>query len=179
MITEFSSKTLDVGCGRSKRAGSIGIDRCALEGVDIVHDLEVFPYPIQSDWFEEIYLTNVIEHISNIVGLMEELHRVSADGAEIFISTPHFSSLYSYEDPTHVRHMSYDSMDYFSIGTRHANFYTEKKFQVINKRIDFGRSIPLSWIAKGISMISRRFYEKHFCFVFPANQLFFQLKVIK
>ena len=179
MVTKMVSKILDVGCGKAKRLGSLGIDRCDLDNVDIVHNLEVFPYPLPSGWFEEIYLSNVIEHISNIVGLMEELHRVAADGADIYISTPHFSSLYSYEDPTHVRHLSYDSMDYFSIETKHANFYTDKKFRIIEKRIDFGRSMPLSWVAKGIAMLSRRFYEKHFCFIFPANQLFFHLKVVK
>jgi hypothetical protein len=27
------------------------------------------------------------------------------------VTTPHFSSLYSYQDPTHVRHLAYDSLE--------------------------------------------------------------------
>jgi len=37
---------LDIGCGWSKRAGFVGMDKRNLPGVDIIHDLEIFPYPI-------------------------------------------------------------------------------------------------------------------------------------
>jgi hypothetical protein len=37
---------LDLGCGRFKHELSIGVDREPLEGVDLVHDLTVAPWPL-------------------------------------------------------------------------------------------------------------------------------------
>jgi hypothetical protein len=37
---------LDLGCGRFKHELAIGIDREAHEGVDLVHDLTVAPWPL-------------------------------------------------------------------------------------------------------------------------------------
>jgi ubiquinone/menaquinone biosynthesis C-methylase UbiE len=172
-------RVLDIGCGENKFMGSTGIDFSDVEGVGISHNLENFPYPIEDNSFDVVLLRNVIEHINGIVGLMEEIHRVSINGADVLISTPHFSSLYSYQDPTHVRHLAYDSMDYFTDKTKHANFYSKKIFKMESKMIDFGKSVPFSYIAKGIFKLSKHKYEKHFSFIFPANQLHYHLNVVK
>ena len=172
-------RVLDIGCGRNKYQGAVGIDFATCADLDISYDLNVFPYPLEESSFDVILLRNLIEHIQNIVGLMEEIHRVGVNAADVIISTPHFSSLYSYQDPTHVRHMAYDSMDYFTEDTAHANFYTDKRFRMMEKEIDFGKSFPFSYIAKGLFALSKHKYEKHFAFVFPANQLHFHLKVLK
>lgn len=172
-------RVLDVGCGQNKFEGSTGIDFALSADHDLSHDLNVFPYPIENDAYEVILLRNVIEHIQNIVGLMEEIHRVGKNGADVLISTPHFSSIYSYQDPTHIRHMAYDSMDYFTEDTKHSNFYSKCRFSMESKEIDFGKSLPWSYIAKGLFKLSNHKYEKHFAFMFPANQLNYHLKVIK
>jgi hypothetical protein len=48
-------KSLDIGCGKSKTSGCIGIDRVTLPGVDVVHDLDQFPWPFPDDEFSIIY----------------------------------------------------------------------------------------------------------------------------
>ena len=55
-------KILDLGCGQNKVPGAIGLDNIQLPGVDIVHDLMNFPYPIKSVSMDKIYLRHVIEH---------------------------------------------------------------------------------------------------------------------
>ena len=45
--------------------------------------------------------------------------------------------------------------------------------------IDFGKSFPFSAIARGLFALSPHKYEKHFCFMFPANSLWFHLRVKK
>ncbi|MHA1979217.1 MAG: hypothetical protein ACW98I_20110, partial [Candidatus Hodarchaeales archaeon] len=37
-------KILDVGCGTEKIDGAIGIDRVKLDGIDIIHDLDKYPW---------------------------------------------------------------------------------------------------------------------------------------
>lgn len=170
---------LDVGCGRNKSSGSTGIDFAQNSDADVRHDLNVFPYPLPGDAFEVILLRNVIEHLRDVVRLMEEVHRVGRNGSDVLITTPHFSSLYSYQDPTHLRHLAYESMDYFTAETGHSNFYTTKRFRMVAKGVDFGRSFPLSHLARGLFKLSAHKYEKHFAFIFPANSLWFHLQVVK
>ena len=74
-------KCLDVGCGRDKIPGSTGIDIAVASEADIRHDLGIFPYPVESDAYDAIFCRNVIEHVPNVVKLMEEIHRAGRPGA--------------------------------------------------------------------------------------------------
>ena len=38
---------LDIGCGSAKFPGAVGLDISADTDADVVHDLDVFPYPIE------------------------------------------------------------------------------------------------------------------------------------
>ena len=61
-------KILDLGCGENKVTNSIGLDNVNLPDVDIVHDLMDFPYPIENESIDKIYLRHVIEHFTNELG---------------------------------------------------------------------------------------------------------------
>jgi SAM-dependent methyltransferase len=172
-------QVVDLGCGQNKFAGAVGVDYAGNAYADVQHDLDVYPYPIADSSYDVVLLRNVIEHVRNVVGLMEEVHRIGRPNGEIIITTPHFSSLYSYQDPTHLRHLALDSMDYFTEHTRHSNFYTDCRFRVIGKGLDFGKSFPFSALAKGLAALSMRKYEKHFAFILPANSIWFHLQIIK
>jgi SAM-dependent methyltransferase len=175
----LGKRVLDIGCGRNKFPGAEGIDFAANSMADVRHDLNVFPYPLPESRYEAILLRNVIEHLQDVVRLMEEVHRVGKPGADVIITTPHFSSLYSYQDPTHIRHLALDSMDYFTEDTKHSNFYSDRRFRIVGRGLDFGKSFPFSPIAKGLFTLSARNYEKHFAFIFPANSLWFHLQAVK
>ena len=172
-------KAVDLGCGRDKIAGAVGVDFAGNALADVRHDLDAYPYPFTDGSFEVVVLRNVVEHVRDVVGLMEEIHRIGRAGADVLITTPHFSSLYSYQDPTHLRHLALESMDYFTEDTAHSNFYSRARFKVAARGLDFGRSFPFSAIARTLARISERKYEKHFAFMFPANSLWFHLKIVK
>ena len=97
----LSVKILDIGCGKHKWPGSIGLDIAPLDGVDVVHDLNQFPYPFSDDTFDRIRVIHVIEHIQSIPRTMEEIHRIARHGAEIDIETPHYTDASSWQDPSH------------------------------------------------------------------------------
>jgi 2-polyprenyl-3-methyl-5-hydroxy-6-metoxy-1,4-benzoquinol methylase len=172
-------EVVDLGCGQGKLAGAFGVDYAGNAHADLQHDLDVYPYPLPDSRFDVVLLRNVIEHVRNVVGLMEEVHRIGKPNGEVIITTPHFSSLYSYQDPTHLRHLALDSMDYFTDDTRHSNFYTDRRFRVMGKGLDFGKSFPFSNVARGLAALSLRKYEKHFAFMFPANSIWFRLQIVK
>ena len=61
------SQVLDVGCSRNKVKGAIGIDIDPSSQADIIHDLNQYPYPIESDSFETIMAQHIIEHVNDPV----------------------------------------------------------------------------------------------------------------
>jgi predicted SAM-dependent methyltransferase len=88
MMEKAEGRVLDVGCGRRKIAGAIGVDRFAVEGVDVVQDLDTFPYPFKSDTFREIHARHVIEHVRSVSCFLDELHRVLSRSGRLIITTP-------------------------------------------------------------------------------------------
>ncbi len=62
-INKSKFVSLDVGCGAYKRHGSIGMDIRPLEGVDIVHDINQFPWPIPDEVCMIVTASHVAEHI--------------------------------------------------------------------------------------------------------------------
>ena len=89
------SEILDIGCGQSKTPGAVGIDILPAPGVDIVHDLNRLPWPLEPNRFDAIICSHVLEHLLDLVGVLNEIHRVSRNGARVKIITPHFSILRS------------------------------------------------------------------------------------
>ena len=101
-------KILDVGCGpHSKIAGSVGLDMRPAPHVDVVHDLNIYPYPFSENTFDRIEASHIIEHIERPLYFMNELHRIGTEGALIRIITPHYSSQLSYGDLEHRYHFGY------------------------------------------------------------------------
>src|SRR5580692_10566989 len=109
-------KMLDIGCGRNKLPGAVGLDVVPLDTVDVVHDLNVFPYPFADNTFDTIRAIHVIEHMKSVVKTMEELHRIAKPNAMVTIVTPHYTDSSSWQDPTHLWHLNSGSFSFFEEG---------------------------------------------------------------
>jgi SAM-dependent methyltransferase len=97
-------RILDVGCGRDKYPGAIGIDINPATAADVLCDLDLSRLPFADDSFDEVRAVHVVEHVDDMMAVMEELHRVTRAGGRIFVVTPHYSDVASWTDPTHKRH---------------------------------------------------------------------------
>lgn len=168
-------KILDIGCGRAKHHGAVGIDWIPGPSVDIVHDLNKFPWPIEDDAFDEVICQDTIQLLDNVVKTMEEIHRIAKPGAIVKIRTPHFSHPNSFRDPMHKWHFTIDTFDYFTEGFNYP-IYTDKKFRMLKKEFIFNRKWGISAI---LAKTSRRRYEKFYCHRFPPNNMYFELEIIK
>ena len=129
---------LNLGCGRKKIAGFIGVDKIKTEAVDLVHDLDVFPYPFEDSSASEIVLDNVLEHLQDVIKVMEEIHRLSRPGAIVKISVPYFKSNSAFTDPTHRHFFSETSFKYFA-PDHPLHFYTSASFEVIKTEMIYHR----------------------------------------
>lgn len=95
---------LDVGCGFNKQAGYIGMDKRQVDNVDIVHDAEIFPWPLENDSCAVILMSHLIEHIKPWlrIDLLNECWRIMEHDGLLLIVTPHALSFGMSQDPTHI-----------------------------------------------------------------------------
>lgn len=135
-------KVLNLGCGKVRIPNSIGVDRVKIENyVDVVHDLDITPYPFKANSIDEIHFYHVLEHLQQPIKKLEELHRILKPGGVIYMRVPHFSSLGAFTDITHVRPFGYFSFDCFEKGD-YQHFYTEKVFKIVKKEIKYLGQYP-------------------------------------
>lgn len=70
---------LDIGCGENKQPGFVGMDIRESAGVEIVHNLEQFPWPLPDESVSMATASHVLEHITptstdpRLVGLIDLL----------------------------------------------------------------------------------------------------------
>jgi len=106
---------LDVGCRDRKEPNWVGIDNFSRPGVDIVHDLEKFPYPIKSDSCITIKAAHVAEHINPRLFFkwMDEMWRMLKVDGQFVLSAPYAGSIGFWHDPTHVCYLTEVTFQFF------------------------------------------------------------------
>jgi len=172
-------KILDLGCGNVKEEGALGIDYRFRPGVDIVHDLDLYPWPLENDSFDLVICKHIIEHLSDVIKAMEEIHRILKKGGAVKIYTPHFSNAISFKDPTHKWHFTSGSFDYFIEGLKEEEVpYTEVSFELVKKQLTFTNNL-ISPLARFLFKQCAKNYEKHLCHILPAKELYVEMKAIK
>ncbi len=170
------SNKLDVGCGSNKAAGFVGIDRFPLKGVDVVFDIDSNePWPLEDNSFDYIQAIHVIEHISNPIFFFEQIHRIARPGCVVHLETPHFSSVNSWNDPTHVRHYSSSFLDVIAEGYL---AYPAPKFKVTSKSITFS-GLFHTWPGWLFCKLSQSKYEKYYAWMFPASAVIVEVTILK
>lgn len=179
---ESHRKILDFGCGKKKRPNAIGIDRNPRSDADVLHDLNLFPYPFSDNTFDDIYCDNILEHLDDVIQVMTELHRISKPNGLIEITVPFFPHRNANTDPTHKHWFGVHSFDYFINGTSLGEFqYSPIQFKL--QSVEFDKGIEhrhffdsfLVWFANG----NKDFYENRLSNIFPLAQLTFRLVTVK
>lgn len=179
-------QVLEVGCGRNKTAGAIGVDRNTASDADVIHDLDVFPYPFSDSSFDVIICNQVLEHLDDVLKTVEELHRISKPGGLVKIWVPHFSSSDAYSDPTHKRSFSSRSFNYFTGDFGELDYYSKARFRKNKVEIDFWKIHKLGGIKVqnlfGASLLANKMttvYERFLAFIIPAQTIYFELETVK
>lgn len=136
LIKDNQGINLDIGCGESKRKGSIGMDKLKLKGVDIVHDLEKYPYPLPDNCVKIVIASHILEHInpadSGFIKFMDEIWRIMKPQGEFMISVPYAGSPGYWQDPTHVNGINETTFTYFDplASTNFYRFYRPKPWKI-------------------------------------------------
>lgn len=127
---------IDIGCGRSKFKGTLGVDIVPLPGVDVVADL-TRGLPFKDSSISEIYTSHTLEHVDNLPAVMEEIWRVCKPNALVHIWVPHASCPFvTWIDPTHRRGMTIETFSYFNPATNHLSYYSKARFEIVHARLN-------------------------------------------
>ena len=132
-------RKLNIGCGKNPFVSYINLDIVKGPGVDVVHNLEKFPYPFKNEEFDIIEAHQVMEHITDLQGVMKELARILKKGGKLKIDVPHFTSNSAFMDPTHCRFYAYTTFDFFVKGhfQDEGYEYSTQYFSKTRRRIRF------------------------------------------
>jgi SAM-dependent methyltransferase len=174
-------RILDVGCGRNKFPGAIGIDRNADTRADVLCDLDHFPYPFLDHSFDRLQAIHVIEHVQDVIRTMEEFHRLVRNGGTIRIETPHYTDFSSWCDPTHRSHLNSFSFRYFGDDNAGFGYYSKCRFREISvhvRLLAFWRWLGFEFLVNHFARY-RRFWEHYLCFVVRGKVMQFEFEVVK
>lgn len=132
----MTKNKLNVGCGKDIRPDFVNLDVAPLPGVDVVHDLTRKPWPFEDNRFDHIELINVLEHLPDTIGTLEELHRIARDGATLIVRVPFWNSPDMLADPTHKRSFSERTLNFFDPAfpeCRDRPYYSSARFRIVRK----------------------------------------------
>lgn len=173
------SLVLDLGCGKKKRPGTVGVDCSERHQADIIHDLNNIPYPFEEESVDFIYMDNVLEHLDAPMAVMEEIYRILKTDGGVKIIVPYFRSAWAFIDPTHKTYYTVDSFAYYDpdhiICQRYD--YVTTRFKV--ERIIFNETIRSGRIKRLIIRLANKWpnhYESYLSHLFPLDDITYYLK---
>lgn len=125
---------IDIGSGSSVRAGFTGVDIMSLPGVEIVRDVSHHGLPFSDSTIARVYSAHFLEHVDDLVFVMNEIHRVCCHDAIVELVVPTLIGPYAAADPTHARLFNARTFAYFEAGDDpYAGI--EKGFEIIEQKV--------------------------------------------
>ncbi len=122
-------RELLVGCGNARKKlhtfddfawdELVTIDHDPNCGADIVHDLNITPWPIEGE-FDAIHAYEVLEHLGTqgdaaaFFATFGEIWRLLKHGGHLYATCPSWQSKWAWGDPSHTRIISTASLVFLS-----------------------------------------------------------------
>jgi len=183
---------LDLGSGGYPQKGFYSVDYLELDGVDIIANLNEPLDLLPDNSVEYVYSRHTLEHVHHLLPLIQEIYRITQKEGIIEIIVPHFSNVYGYSDPTHVRFFGLYSMYYFVSPENQPDlrkvpsFYTDVRF-IVNSiklqfyRYDFIDKLFADLISKVVNrnIYWQNFYKRRLSNIFHAWQIRYLMRPVK
>ena len=159
---------LNLGCGFDIRKDFVNLDFVKRNGVDVLHNLNTFPYPFPKNRFSYIYSKHCLEQLWDFREIFKELYRISKNNAIWDIIVFHHSNRMAYQ-PYHKSMFGFNSFN----NCENIEFL-EIKAEVSDNKSFFVKILE-NWINK-----HKDFYEKTIIkYIFPTFRVTFKIKIKK
>lgn len=131
------------------------MDVLAESAADVVADLNE-RWPFDDHAFDEVIANHVLEHVPDVVHVMEEAWRVLRTGGRMIVRGPHFSSPdLVWSDPTHRRGLSIAMFLHFQPQTAHP--YGQCAFVLRRAELRLGAASDINsrhwWRRAGVPLV--------------------------
>lgn len=157
---------LNLGSGGTPLDNYINVDvNPKVPRVDVVHDLNKYPWPFEGDSVDEVFMDNCLEHLLEHNRAMKEIYRILKKGGMAKIIVPHFTWQYAFTDPTHKHFFAYNTFFYYA----GRGGYFDFQFSSCKVRLVFGKRFSV-WniILEPIFNLFPNVYEQSPLRIFPA-----------
>ena len=136
---------IDLGCGRRKRRGSIGVVIVPSPVVNVLADFR-HGLPFKDNSVDAVYAYHLLEHMDDFLGFMGEIWRICRPDAHVYVKVPHGASPFvTWKDPTHKRGLfiatfAYLDDTYFDGAA--FSYYSKARFRIEKARLNFSIHNP-------------------------------------
>ncbi len=142
----YPLKGIDLGCGKHKRPQLQGVDN-AVSGENILDaDIEQ-GLECEAPFLDVIVADNILEHINNLIPLMNDCHDALHSTGRMHIRVPSATTSAAFQDPTHVRFFVPETFDYFNVAhmrwREYGCTYGIKPWHVVYNRMADNRFIQV------------------------------------
>lgn len=121
----------DLGSGKNKRAGFLGVD-FYYDGADVQHDLFHEPWAFAPDGGVDCFnACHILEHAPDWFFFWGEAWRKLKPGGYVLVTVPYGNSARAYQDPDHKRFIFFETFWYLNKQTRQrigADHYAVKQY---------------------------------------------------
>jgi predicted SAM-dependent methyltransferase len=200
VITQHQPKLLILGSGKkdykeyTKEYEVTRLDMNPNVNPDVIHDLNIRPWPFEDDQFDLVIMEHVLEHLTDVVGSMEELHRITRGRPQsipygvgkpcgrIRIVVPYFRSKWACIDPTHQHYFTADTLNYFIKGHTLNERYTYTDVKFTQSSMKFNHLIDQTLFQKALIPIAEHyteFYENYLSTIWPLETLTYDIHPVK
>jgi len=172
-------KILDIGCGKKKILGAVGIDFSDNENVDVVHDLNVFPYPFEDSEFDEVHIIDTLFLLSDPVRVMEEIWRVSKPAGKVVVVQPYFRSVWNFVDPWVKNFGTVHSFAFYDPDDPICQRYEYSSARFKTEKIVFNEGVPMRWFTRLVAAFANKYprkYELYLSQYYPLGMIAYKLK---
>lgn len=162
----------------------INVDFLEGEGIDVIHNLEEFPYPFKDNSIDYVLMDNSLEHLQDTIRVMEELHRICKPNAIVEIIVPHYTGAGAFQSLTHKRF--FGSQTFNDLRPGNLRTYSHAEFCILENKLDFF-SMRNWWWVRPIKLVInkiiniRPFWAERFL-AYPLggfDSVKFKLEVVK
>lgn len=161
---------LNIGAGFDIKKDYVNHDIANLQNIDVVHDLNKFPWPWDDNYFEEIIAKDVIEHLNEFIKTIEEIYRITRIGGVVKIQVPYWNSWAAQADPTHRRGFHEYTFRFFDPNSsfcKERPYYSHARFKIIEEAfviIPLSPYFPLPYLSRKI-IIKNSFLKRVLGFI--------------
>ena len=147
---------IDLGSGKAKKDNYYGIDCAKIKGVDMLCNLDLEKeehLPFADCSVDKVFTRHFLEHISDPLLVIEEIHRILKIGGEVEIIVPHWSW---YGSHTFMHRRFFHSMDFDFFEENHpSHYYTSAEFKILAKKIIYKKFSDKRWLKPAVYFINR------------------------